>query len=567
MRSMNVVPHAATPFAATTPQTAPSPHVDAPSISPSDATSSPAPRPRLFIPRDHSDYLFWLAIVTLPIDGTVLGFFQPFWTPISPWCLVAYCLANPRLLLRTLRRYAPFVALPVVLVALSVKGWMIFGLHPVATVMSLSGVIAVPAAMCALDIALTHKKLDWSGCVSTVIAVYWFAFTVGIVQWLAMRLSITSINSFFVRLLYRAYGTGGWWAQGGHGRPQFLFAEPSYIGMHLFGVLLPLLWLMRSRDKVLARHLRILIVVFAVGAVLMGSGTRILLDSVIALVIAILVHITWHKPLQFLRGVGELLATVAFGTGGIMLNSRLDSILNNGLEGDGSFFMRIWQPLAPLCGLLHRPWTLLTGYGAGNITDATLQGADKAIRILQRLHTDSSNASAWYASRTHDNIWTMSIYVNLITEYGFTALLLLIAITLWFIIHTRRTVAEYTRLAAHARLRDTERNATDYVEGTDSDASGVHSRHSTSRAGGYARLTNRIWTKTLVCWLLLLIYLYVQFEGYAFIAFPLFIWSAGHAYDRPLSPLSNPNSLPLPAYEDNGAPSCCPQKFISNADR
>ena len=62
---------------------------------------------------------------------------------------------------------------------------------------------------------------------------------------------------------------------GGGGHPQFLFAEPSYIGMHLFGVLLPLMWLMRGY----AKRLRNLIVVYAIGAVLMQAGTRIVLRA------------------------------------------------------------------------------------------------------------------------------------------------------------------------------------------------------------------------------------------------------------------------------------------------
>ena len=34
------------------------------------------------------------------------------------------------------------------------------------------------------------------------------------------------------------------------------------------------------------------------------------------------------------------------------------------------FFARIYQSLDPICGLLAHPWTVLTGYGAGNIINA-----------------------------------------------------------------------------------------------------------------------------------------------------------------------------------------------------
>ena len=60
---------------------------------------------------------------------------------------------------------------------------------------------------------------------------------------------------------------------------ELLKKKLSYIGMHLFGVLLPLMWLMRGRDRIYAKRLRNLIVVYAIGAVLMQAGTRIVLRA------------------------------------------------------------------------------------------------------------------------------------------------------------------------------------------------------------------------------------------------------------------------------------------------
>ncbi|MBW3081191.1 hypothetical protein [Bifidobacterium saguinibicoloris] len=432
--------------------------------------NEPAIVPRLFTPCDRSDYLLYLALLTLPVDGTTIGFFQPFWTPISPWLLLVYCLANPGLLRRTIHRYAPFLLLPIVLIYLSAAGWAAFGVHNVAIMMSLSGVIAVPATMCALDIAFIHKHLDWSECVRIVIAAYWFAFGVGIIQWLGVHLHIDAINSYFNHLMYRSYSTDGLWGRT-VGRPQFLFAEPSYIGMHLFGILLPLHWLMRSRDSVLAQRLCVLIVVFAVGSVAMGSGTRIVLDCLIALIIIIVIRTTWHDEASRKRGILMLLGALAITTACFTLNSRLDSILDNGMEGDGSFFARIWQPLGPLCGLIRHPWTMLTGYGAGNIAQAAHQGATLAVHTLTTLHTNPANAAHWYATTTPDTVWTMCLYANFLIEFGLIGFALLFAASVRF-------------------LR----------------------RHQCA------------WNKTAVCWLILLVYLYIQFEGYAFAAFPLFIW-------------------------------------------
>ena len=77
---------------------------------------------------------------------------------------------------------------------------------------------------------------------------------------------------------------------------------------------------------------------------------------------------------------------------GVLADSRLSSIAENGAEGDGSFFARIYQSLDPICGLLAHPWTVLTGYGAGNIINAVGAGAKHAGRLLNGLGMNGSAA-------------------------------------------------------------------------------------------------------------------------------------------------------------------------------
>lgn len=246
--------------------------------------------------------------------------------------------------------------------------------------------------------------------------------------------------------------------------------------MHLFGVLLPLMWLMRTRDRIYVKRLRDLIVAFAAGSVLMGAGVRIILDSLVALIIVIVERTRWRKPESRNRGIVALIVTGIAGALSIALNSRLNSIAENGMMGDGSFFARIWQSLGPLCGMIERLSTILTGYGAGNIDDATHTGADMARSTLESLHLDATNAYGWYRSMTPDTIWTMSAYTSFLVEYGLVGLVLLIAL-----------------VAHHIGAR-------------------------------------RAWNKTVVCWFVLVAYLYIQFEGYAFYAIPLLVWAVSMEY-------------------------------------
>lgn len=422
--------------------------------------------------RDRSDIVVILALALLPVDGTVLGIYAPFWTPISPWLFLLYTAMNWKRLPSVYRRFRMFFWMPAALVMLSLYGWVTFGFHWLSAAESLFGILGALACLTSLDIAIREKRLDWRGLLHIVIAAYWFAFAVGVVQWLAIQLDAQFAIDYFKNLMARQYvDTDSAW---GGGRPQFLFAEPSYIGMHLYGVLLPLMWLARGHDAVYARHLRILIIVFAASSLVMGASTRIVLDSLVALIIVIVEHTQWRVTKARRSGILLLGSTLVLSVASLLLNDRLFSIAQNGMAGDGSFYARIYQSLGPLMGLIRYPWTLLTGYGAGNIADATHAGATDAERLLERFSDSSAGAHAWYGHVNHMNMFTMSGWTSYLVEFGLLGVALL---AIMFILH----------ITQHA-----------------------------------------VWSKTTVCWLLLMVYLYIQFEGYAFYALPLLVWAVGN---------------------------------------
>ena len=117
----------------------------------------------------------------------------------------------------------------------------------------------------------------------------------------------------------------------------------------------------------------------------------------------------------------QILGAFALGLLGVLADSRLSAIAENGAEGDGSFFARIYQSLDPICGLLTHPWTLLTGYGAGNIINAVWAGAAKAGRLLDGLGMNGGAATGFAAGVNADTVWTMCAYTSVIAEYGLIA--------------------------------------------------------------------------------------------------------------------------------------------------
>lgn len=412
--------------------------------------------------RDVRDLLFLVAIITLPVDGTRFGIAMPYWTPIAPIFFVLYALSNPRLLIRSMHRYLGFFVFPLVLIAVSMFGWMTVGFHRLYVCQTAFALLSGLACLASLDIAFRLKRLDWNKAITLLVIVYWLAFAVGVLQWLDTRYGMEPVTRVFQNIMERNYVPR---------KPQFLFAEPSYIGMHLFGILLPLFWITRRRSLVL------LTLAFAIGSAAMGVGVRILIDTVIALLLWLIVVVRWSRVRNALLAIAGF-AVVGIGGGVALLrNARVQSLLEHGLwQGDFSMLARLFRSLAPSLAGMKDPMHLVFGFGMGNVRNALMQGYDDACAFVVAHGGDpQGNGEIRLISHTNNvnYFFTMNAYVSFIAEFGvlmFAAFLILLA---WHV------------------------------------------------------SANHMWSKTTVCWLLLLVYLYIQFEGYAFYALWLFIWVIG----------------------------------------
>lgn len=412
--------------------------------------------------RNTSDILLVVALATLPIDGTRLGVTMPYWTPIAPVFFTLYVLCNPRLFLRSMRRYLGFFLFLPLLVVVSFFGWLTVGFHRMYVFQTMFALVSGLACLASLDIAFRLKRLDWNKAVTLIVVVYWITFMVGVLQWLDSRYGIGPVTFLFQCLMERNYVPR---------KTQFLFAEPSYVGMHIFGVLLPLFWLTRRKS------LALLVLVFAFGSACMGVGVRILIDTVIALLLWAVIEIRWNRARNIIAAFAGIGAIGVSGTLALLRNTRVQSLLQHGLmQGDFSMLARIFRSLAPMLAGLHDPVHLVLGFGMGNIKNAMLQGYNDARNVIIDQGGDPAGNSEIGLIANIDNsnyYFTMNAYVSFITEFG------IIMLTAFLIL-----------LLAHVTC-------------------------------------NYAWSKTTTCWLILLCYLYIQFEGYAFYALWLYIWATG----------------------------------------
>ncbi|OXN01182.1 hypothetical protein [Bifidobacterium vansinderenii] len=413
---------------------------------------------------DPTDVVLYLALLLLPAGGTVFGFTMMYWSPISPILFAVYVLLNIRLIPRVFFRYAAIMVFPVALVAVSVFGWLSVGFHAHTAMQTIVALVTGLSCLVALDIAFRIKRLDWNFAVTAIVVAYGVSFGIGVLEFFAVHGHASFVVTLAERTLERNYVHVP-------GRVQFLFAEPSYIGMHLFGVLMPLYWLTRRRD------LPILILIYAFGSAAMGAGVRILIDTVIALVLWLIVVVDFHKVRNMvIAAVGVVV--VGIGGGIVMLsNDRVQSLIANGpVSGDFSATARIFRTLAPVEAWIADPVHMMFGFGIGNLKDAIARGYDAAWRQLVAMGgapQDNGEIRLLGTPPGDHYIFTMNAYVDFITEFG---LVMFIAALALVFVHVTR---------------------------------------------------NHAWNKMSVCWLLLLAYLYIQFEGYAFYAFWLFIWAVG----------------------------------------
>ena len=413
---------------------------------------------------DPTDIVLYAALALLPAGGTVFGLNMMYWSPISPVLFALYAVLNARHLPRVFGRYGALLAFPLALAAVSAYGWATVGFHPNTALRTLAALATGISCLIALDVAFRVKRLGWGAAVTVVAVAYWVSFGVGVLQFLAVHGLAPAVTWISRLTLERNYVPN---------RVQFLFAEPSYIGMHLFGVLMPLHWLTRRKD------MAVLTLVYAAGAAAMGVGVRILIDTFIALALWVVVTVDFRRVRNVVLGVVGVAVVGAGGSAVMLTNARVQSMLSHGfVSGDFSALARLFRALAPIEAWIADIPHLLFGFGAGNLKDAIARGYQSAYDLLQaRGNNPGGNGEIrLLATPPGDHyIFSMSAYIDFVTEFGLVMFAALIALIIW---HVTR---------CHA------------------------------------------WNKTTICWMILLAYLYVQFEGYAFYALFLFLWAVGCA--------------------------------------
>lgn len=260
------------------------------------------------------------------------------------------------------------------------------------------------------------KNKSINKVVKLAIISYSMTLVIGIIEFIAIKFDIKIIYDFFNVMFKRNYLK--------YDRIQFFFTEPSFIGMHIFGILLPL-YLFSKDKKVLA-----LIIAYSILSVVFKSGVRIIIDIAVICAIFGLYYIISKKKYALLIVLTIVLGV--FGKLGYDNNDRIRKIVDKGIYADGSLASRYFRIQSSVYGYINDFPQVLLGYGIGNSLKPLRSGYNQAVEKYESTYLIEVRELG--DSEFNDDSVTYCLYIRFISEFG---LIFFIGV-LWYLIKITR---------------------------------------------------------------------------------------------------------------------------------
>ena len=174
-------------------------------------------------------------------------------------------------------------------------------------------------------------------------------------------------------------------------------------------------------------------VIFAFEAIAFNSGVRVIIDIAVVVTIYFFYLLLKHKQAKWIP-----LILLIFGLSfGYFYNNniRVKKIIDAGIYADGSLASRYFRIQASVIGYTKTPAEALVGYGMGNSIKPLHLGYDEARELYTSDYLREVEALDNKAILFHDDSVAYSLYIRFISEYGL--ILALIGLTYLFIITKR----------------------------------------------------------------------------------------------------------------------------------
>lgn len=353
--------------------------------------------------------IYLLGLMSIPFDNL---FFAPSagWATISPILFFIYNIFNLRktLIIMTKKEYK----LVILIYILFMYSFILYILNGIR-VSNLFGGLQTIALGFSFYIALINRyvinKNNFDNDMNILIKSYMISFMYGLIKYISLAINLNILIQLFELLEKRSYS-----------RLAFSFTEPSFIAMHLFGIILPIYFITKSIK--LKRKIKIVGFAFLVLTLISKSTTRFILDTVVISIICIIYYL-FSKKIKIKTKIIYIYALVLVSFFVIPItfinlnenktDSRISKIISEGIYADASLASRYFRINASVHGYKNMPLKLIFGAGIGNSYVFFDSGYDNAFNEYKNPYVlEILNLKNKYV----DQLYSMPI--RLISEFG-----------------------------------------------------------------------------------------------------------------------------------------------------
>ena len=345
-----------------------------------------------------SDIIFKIAVCLLPFENF---FFAPSsgWATISPIILFIYILLNYKRTFECINRHKKILIFFLIGIILSFIDYIFVGCKLINIINTLIPLGLGFTVFYSFDIYYSKNK-SINSLIKPIYIAYLISLIIGIIEFITISWNIDILYSLFDLIFKRNYLELN--------RVQYFFTEPSFIGMHLFGILLPIYFITKNKKIIY------LIIAFSISAIVFSSGVRILLDICVVGFILLIYYLISKKKYKFLFSIPVvIILSLLFLYNN---NYRVKQIIDNGIYADGSLATRYFRIQSSTYGYLEEPIQTVFGYGMGNSLIPLRNGYDKAIKTYKSDYLDEVVGLA--DKNFNDDSVSYCLYIRFISEFG-----------------------------------------------------------------------------------------------------------------------------------------------------
>lgn len=295
--------------------------------------------------------LFLIACFLIPFENF---WFAPSsgWATIAPIVFFIYVMLNFKYAIRSLEKNSFLIVILIYGLLITLVNYLFMEAKIGNLVDTLISVALGISFYFAIDIYFVQKGKQVETIVNYLVIAYSLSMFIGIFEFLVVRLGSIDGIRLIMMLSKRNYIQ--------YGRVQFTFTEPSFIGMHIYGVLFPIYVL--TRDK----KIKYIMILYIFLAIVMGCSARVVFDTAVFMIIFLFYKIDLKKAKNIFIVCSIVVSIIMGGLYIYNANYRIRMIVNQGIYADGSLATRWFRINASLKGYQKNKLHTLIGYGYGN---------------------------------------------------------------------------------------------------------------------------------------------------------------------------------------------------------